>query len=158
MTRRMSLHRRSSVLLFALVFAFGCRRDHAVPSAAAIRANLSAFRGFRPDSAIRLTRVIPGDWTETYIFPPNTSKELIARCMNGASNADSKGIEGRDDIDLLLIRTVNGALVSREVPRGPPELSVAGPAVYDSTAVFQVRRDADRALFVPISGTIRRCN
>jgi hypothetical protein len=114
-----------------------------------------------PGAIASLDSLGPRDWQTMYLFGPYASDTLMRECVKAASGFDTRGIDERDDIYVLLFRSQSGgtssmtlsaneflfgdSAVQREYPRGG--------------ASFVVRPSATstRPILVPAQGSTRTC-
>lgn len=152
--------RTNAIVATLCALTAGCSRDTAIPDAAAINASLSAAASSARDSVIVVRQVIPGSWTEVYVFAPYSSDAFIARCLGAPVDARAdQGISYRDDVHLLVFRLSDSSLVRRAIARKPDFDPESFSRVYDSRAAFKLRPSPEGlwVTLVPVAGLIRRC-
>ncbi len=153
--------RPASVLTALAVAALsGCRLGRA--EAATLEAHLPAALARGPGTVVDLASVVDRPWREVAVFGPYTGAAAVARCVSASEGyLLSRGIEGRDDVTLLVFSYADGSHASVALPRrtadfGPESVG----AVYARPlARFRVRRPGPGTWgdVVPARGVTRRC-
>jgi hypothetical protein len=112
----------------------------------AVRAAVTAAVQQGPGTELRLATVTPFAWRRVYIFAPYTPLNLLRDSLRLRTLGDAerlgRGIDGRDDMTLLVFTFAQGTQASMELPRFPvdfgPEL--VGRSYGPEDAVFRVRQ------------------
>jgi hypothetical protein len=137
---------RRLLLVLCAAIALGCAsRGEGIRQPSAVRAAVSARVALGPGTEVRLADLTPFWWRRVYVFGPYTPLATIRDSLRLSSEAAAervaRGIQSRDDVDLLVFRFAHTAPQSMELPRqgggfGP---EVVGRGYGAEEAVFVVR-------------------
>jgi hypothetical protein len=94
---------RHLLALLLLLLASACSSGERVPRAAEIQAALRAEVERGPGKLVSMDSIVRSEWSHMYVFGPYTPEFLIADCLGVRSVSGlSRGIESRDDVNLLI--------------------------------------------------------
>lgn len=123
------------LLITALVLLAACEAPDHPPAAGALHAHLRAAVQRGAGTLIALDTIAPGGWSRVYVFGPYTPAPLIEACLRPASvKRLMRGIEMRDDINLLVFQYGEATYHSVAVPRRGADFSPEAVAAGYSPA------------------------
>lgn len=133
---------RIAIVALASSLLVGCGGGPPSPKADHLAAALELVRRQGPGATIRLDSVAAGPWQRVFVFGPYTTPGRIERCLGGPMPTDlGRGIESRDDVNLLVFAYAASAPQSVALPRSAGDF---GPEAVDQVyareeATFVVR-------------------
>jgi hypothetical protein len=104
-----------------------------------------------PGSRVSLAAIVPTA-TRIFIFGPYTALEDARRCMGSSAPDVLRGLESRDDVNVLVFQISDGQLRSVAVSRAAGDFSpdAVGRVYAPHEAEFVVQRSAEWSVLAPV--------
>lgn len=121
------------------------------PSASDVETRLEAARRQGPGTRVSLAPVVPGA-TRVFLFGPYTNIAQARRCLGASAPDVLRGLEARDDVNVLVFELDDGELRSVAISRAAGEFvpEAVGRSYPLAEAEFVVRRSAERHVLTPV--------
>jgi hypothetical protein len=123
------------------------------PSARDIETILQNGKDRGPGAQVSLATVVPGA-TRVFVFGPYTPLVAARRCLGGSAPNVLRGLEDRDDVNVLVFQMADGDLESVAMSRAAGDFGpeATGRSYAMREAEFVVRRSGDEYRLVPVRG------
>jgi hypothetical protein len=154
---------RSHVRVFLALSLTACGPRERPPPAEELHAELRRAVGRGTGTAVSLADIAPGSWRRVYIFGPYTPVSEIRACLGVLwARPLARGIQNRDDVNLLIFEYPGHAHRSVAVPRGAADFGpeAIGRGYSADEARFVVRDPSPDTWgdFVPVAEARIRCD